>query len=1090
MKRTLLSSLVLGPALLVAALLSPGAVAAAGPITSTACTDTGTTVSCELWAKAQGGTATLPGTTVTKWWGFSDAAAGTPTVPGPVLVADQGDTVNVTLHNDLAVPTSILFDGQAMVPDLAGVAAGSSTVYSFTAGAPGTYLYEAGMIPGSQYQVSMGLYGVLVVRPSLAYTGVSVARTDGAAAVTTSLDTVTDAAVLATDTGSAVSGTGIPAGTTISAVTAGVSFTMSAPATADGTGVTITRTDASATVTNGSTMVTDAAALATDLGSAVSGTGIPAGATITAAADGGPLTLSAPAQAVAYGVGTGYDDEALVVLGEVDPALNNSTTPSSFDLRLFAPKFSLINGKAYPATDSITTAGGKSLLLRYVNAGIQHHSIGVLGLRQSVLAADGSELAFPREMVAETIAPGQSADVLVSVPASTADSTKYPLYDAALGLNNNGGQAFGGMLTLIDAAPSGTTAGDTVGPVTSNVAVDTATGALSASVTDAATGSSGVTAAEYFIDATGASGTGTAMAGPFPTDPAAVTATIPSATLAGLASGSHTIYVHGQDGATPTANWGAFSAVTFTLDKAGPTVSALALTPNPPTGTTLTGTADDSATGNSNVTAAEWFIGTPGADGSGNPMNLNKTAPIVSLTGTIPTGQSGVISVHARDAAGNWGAFATITLSIDAAGPATTGVAANPSANNGSYGQSSSNASVRVSATFDDSASGNSAIAAGEGFIDTVGADGAGFPFAATDGVFNAPSETGYADIPLTTINLLGTGNHTIYVHGKDAAGNWGATSSITYLIDKTAPTFTGISLAPDPTLGATTVTLTVNGATDPLVGGLASGVAGGEYWIGTTVPAPGGGTRFSGLTASIPVGSLAPGTYTMGARIRDAAGNWSTTTASATVAVIPDAIFSNGFETGGAPWGWTSRSTTSTTRLNVTTSPALVGTRSLQAQGNNTNYVQYSFGTAANPATPTYDAQFTFRPNGSSSTGKDILRAAAGTSNTAFASPLFSVRYRLSGTTPQVQAQVGTTANATWTNLLGGTSNNVIEVTWTSAGSLALYVNGTLAQTLTAGTGSVSAVRLGSVTGTGNATLLYFDAFVSKRSVSPLVGP
>ena len=52
------------------------------------------------------------------------------------------------------------------------------------------------------------------------------------------------------------------------------------------------------------------------------------------------------------------------------------------------------------------------------------------------------------------------------------------------------------------------------------------------------------------------------------------------------------------------------------------------------------------------------------------------------------------------------------------------------------------------------------------------------------------------------------------------------------------------------------------------------------------------------------------------------------------------------------------------------------------------------------------------------------------------------------------------------------------------------LYVNGTLSQTLAAGTGSVTAVRLGSVTTTGNNTLMYFDAFASKRTVSPLVGP
>ena len=83
--------------------------------------------------------------------------------------------------------------------------------------------------------------------------------------------------------------------------------------------------------------------------------------------------------------------------------------------------------------------------------------------------------------------------------------------------------------------------------------------------------------------------------------------------------------------------------------------------------------------------------------------------------------ETGVVSVHSRDAAGNWGPFATVNLTVDNAGPVTSGVTANPGANNGSYGQSSSNPSVRVSATFNDTPSGGGTVAAGEGFIDPVG---------------------------------------------------------------------------------------------------------------------------------------------------------------------------------------------------------------------------------------------------------------------------------------------------------------------------------------------------------------------------------
>jgi len=956
MKRALLSSLVLGPALLLAALVAPGIAAAAGPITSTACTTVGTITTCNLWAKT--GTLVLPGTTPVTTWGFADSLGGSPSVPGPVLVANQGDSVTVNLTNNLAAATSIVFDGQAMVPDLTGVAAGATKSYTFTAGAPGTYLYEAGLIPGSQYQVEMGMYGMLIVRP-----------------------------------------------------------------------------------------------------------------------------FGAPNQA--YGdASTAFGDEAVVVLGEVDPALNNSPTPSSFDLRYFAPKYAVVNGVAYSGTaPAITATSGNALLLRYANAGIQHHSIGVLGLRQSVLAADGSEIAFPRGMVAETIAPGQSADVLVALPVTAATSTKYALYDASMTLNNGTASGIGGMLAFIDA--SGTASGtDTVGPLTSGVSINATTGALAASVSDATTGNANVTAAEFFVDATGAAGSGTAMTGAFVSPTEAVSGTV---ALGLLSSGSHAIYVHGQDA---LGNWGSFSSTSLTIDLTGPATSALVLNPNPANGTvavSLAGTASDATSGNHNVTAAEYTID----GGSASPMNLNITAPTVSITATISASTvfglangPHTVAVRSQDAVGNWGVAATVTLNVNKAGPATSSVSANPSANNGSYGQPGL-ASVRVSATF---TSAGGTIASGEGFIDSVGANGTGFQFTATDGVFNAASEIGYADIPLTTINLLTLGNHTIYVHGKDATGNWGANATLTYLIDRTIPTFTAITLAPSPTLGSP-ITLTVVGATDPLapaVTGFASGVAGGEYWI-DTAPAVGGGTAFTGSIATIPSTTISTGTHTIGARVRDAAGNWSTVTQTATVNVVPDAIFANGFDTGGAPWGWSSRSTNTTARLNVTTGAALVGTRGLQAQGNNTNYVQYNFGTTAQPAWPTYDARFYFRPNGNTSTGKDILAAA--TSNT-FGTTLFHVRYRLSGVTPQVQIQVGATANATWTTILGGTSNNVIEVVWQSGTTLQLYVNGTLSQTLTATTGNVGAVRLGSVTSTGNNTLMYFDAFASKRTVSPLVGP
>ena len=96
--------------------------------------------------------------------------------------------------------------------------------------------------------------------------------------------------------------------------------------------------------------------------------------------------------------------------------------PASFDMRNYAPRYFLINGKAYasPVTGDIPVTAGNTVLLRYVNAGLQSHAMSTLGIAQKAIAMDGHALAHPHSMVAETIATGQTLDALVTIPASSA----------------------------------------------------------------------------------------------------------------------------------------------------------------------------------------------------------------------------------------------------------------------------------------------------------------------------------------------------------------------------------------------------------------------------------------------------------------------------------------------------------------------------------------------------------------------------------------------------------------------------------------------------------------------------------------------
>ncbi|MFC6157321.1 multicopper oxidase domain-containing protein [Kribbella jiaozuonensis] len=122
---------------------------------------------------ASAGTIDTPDGNSVFMWSYSPAG-GHFQSPGPVLCANQGESVVVHLQNNLPEATSIVFPGQdATVAATGGApglltteaAAGGSVTYSFTAGQPGTYLYESGTDIAKQ--IEMGLAGALVVRPTL-----------------------------------------------------------------------------------------------------------------------------------------------------------------------------------------------------------------------------------------------------------------------------------------------------------------------------------------------------------------------------------------------------------------------------------------------------------------------------------------------------------------------------------------------------------------------------------------------------------------------------------------------------------------------------------------------------------------------------------------------------------------------------------------------------------------------------------------------------------------------------------------------------------------------------------------------------------
>ena len=306
-------------------------------------------------------------------------------------------------------------------------------------------------------------------------------------------------------------------------------------------------------------------------------------------------------------VATAYDDEVALVLSEIDPNLNNSANPAAFDIRDYKPKYWLINGKAYPDTDGILTTAGNRVLMRYINAGLEPHTMNLLGLDQSLLGVDGTPLPYSRRVTANTVAPGQTVDALAYIPAATLDGSRLALYDGSFLTKNNGAAGFGGMLAFLTVSAAGPGAGGA--PTTTNVVVASSPANGLVDVTITADVDSGilttVAAAEYFIDVRGANGSGMSMAAvdsAFDSASEGVTATLLAADVNALASGPHTIYVHGQDA---LGVWGQDVTATLTVEKSGPTTDLITLAPNP---TDENSDVEVSATMSGSLAAAEFYV--------------------------------------------------------------------------------------------------------------------------------------------------------------------------------------------------------------------------------------------------------------------------------------------------------------------------------------------------------------------------------------------------------------------------------------------------------------------------------------------------
>jgi hypothetical protein len=115
----------------------------------------------------------------------------------------------------------------------------------------------------------------------------------------------------------------------------------------------------------------------------------------------------------------------------------------------------------------------------------------------------------------------------------------------------------------------------------------------------------------------------------------------------------------------------------------------------------------------------------------------------------------------------------------DEIGPVTTNVLANPN-------PCPKQSTTKLSATVDDALTGANNIFSAEYFIDNaIKENGKGTQMTLSDGYPDSPKENFAVQLNVAS---LASGNHTIYVHGMDAIGNWGDYSSVVIKVTDNLP--------------------------------------------------------------------------------------------------------------------------------------------------------------------------------------------------------------------------------------------------------------------------------------------------------------
>jgi len=149
------------------------------------------------------------------------------------------------------------------------------------------------------------------------------------------------------------------------------------------------------------------------------------------------------------------------------------------------------------------------------------------------------------------------------------------------------------------------------------------------------------------------------------------------------------------------------------------------------------------------------------------------TVSMSTLTGALSPGRY-YWQVTAQDGAGNFSRSEKSSFVVDTVGPVVSFIQAGPNPTEGAD-------HVMLIGGISDAGRGESMIVDAEYFVDRAGEDGFGIAMVARDGAWDSPTEDVEVAVYVSSWEVDST--YVLYIHGKDVAGNWGLTDSVSVKI-------------------------------------------------------------------------------------------------------------------------------------------------------------------------------------------------------------------------------------------------------------------------------------------------------------------